>query len=181
MPRKSRRAVPIEVRLNSVSQLFQSLDPYPFRERDLDKDAEEFIVTWARGLPRDRPLEILVHLPKQEVEPERVAEIQSAIGRHFSYRAEEASQDLQELFAVGRLYLMIGLSVLTICTLAAQVADRVAAGHGWSKIIAEGLVILGWVTNWRPAEIFLFEWLPISRRRRLLRRLADARVIVRST
>jgi hypothetical protein len=179
--RGSRRAIPIEVRVNNVSQLFQSLDPYPFRDRDLDKDAEEFIVTWARGLPRERPLEILLHLPKQEAGAEQTAELQSAISRHFAYRSEEASQDLHELFAIGRIYLAIGLSILTLCMLMAQVVERVGAGANWSRIIAEGLVILGWVTNWRPAEILLFEWLPIARRRRLLRRLAAAHVIVRPT
>ena len=30
----------IELRVNKIAQLFHSLDPYPFRERDLDKDAE---------------------------------------------------------------------------------------------------------------------------------------------
>ena len=41
----------IELSVQEVAQLFESLDPYPFREKDLDKDAEEFIVGWARELP----------------------------------------------------------------------------------------------------------------------------------
>ena len=40
----------IEIRIDEIAQLFHSLDPFPFRERDLDKDAEEFIVGWAREL-----------------------------------------------------------------------------------------------------------------------------------
>jgi hypothetical protein len=43
----------IEIRIEKVSQLFHSLDPFPFREKDLDKEAEEFIVSWARELPSD--------------------------------------------------------------------------------------------------------------------------------
>ena len=53
----------IEIRIEDISQLFHSLDPFPFRERDLDDDAEEFIVSWARELPTDQPLKIIVHLP----------------------------------------------------------------------------------------------------------------------
>jgi hypothetical protein len=34
------------------------------------------------------------------------------------------------------------------------------------------------VALWRPAEIFLYEWLPIARRRALLARLARAEVTV---
>jgi hypothetical protein len=51
----------IELRIEELSQLFHSLDPFPFRERDLDKDAEEFIVGWARELPADQQLRIVIH------------------------------------------------------------------------------------------------------------------------
>ncbi|HEV2716906.1 MAG TPA: hypothetical protein VGU64_16700 [Terriglobales bacterium] len=34
----------IEISLNRLSQLFNSFDPSPFRERDLDQDAEDYIV-----------------------------------------------------------------------------------------------------------------------------------------
>ena len=40
----------IQLELKDIGQLFNSLDPSPFKERDLDRDAEEFIVGWAREL-----------------------------------------------------------------------------------------------------------------------------------
>jgi len=46
----------IELRIEEISQLFHTLDPFPFREKDLDADAEEFIVSWARELPPDQAL-----------------------------------------------------------------------------------------------------------------------------
>jgi hypothetical protein len=36
--------------------------------------------------------------------------------------------------------------------------------------------ILGWVTNWRAIELFLYRWWPITPRRRLRQRLAAASV-----
>ena len=54
----------IELRVNNVAQLFHTLDPFPFRERDLDKEAEEFIVGWARELSADRAIKIAVHYPE---------------------------------------------------------------------------------------------------------------------
>jgi hypothetical protein len=44
----ARAAAAIEIRIEKIDHLFQSFDPFPFREKDLDKDAEEFIVGWAR-------------------------------------------------------------------------------------------------------------------------------------
>ena len=38
----------IEIRVNDIAQLFHTLDPFPFRERDLADEAEDYIVSWAR-------------------------------------------------------------------------------------------------------------------------------------
>jgi hypothetical protein len=59
-------AAAIEIRIDKIDQLFHSFDPFPFREKDLDKDAEEFIVGWARELPADQPLRIIVQLPETQ-------------------------------------------------------------------------------------------------------------------
>ena len=52
----------IEVRVAELRQLFNAIDPSPFRERDLDPRAEEFVVDWSRDLPSDAPLALVVHL-----------------------------------------------------------------------------------------------------------------------
>ena len=40
------------------------MDPSPFREKDLAIEAEEFIVDWARELPKHEPLLLTIHLGK---------------------------------------------------------------------------------------------------------------------
>jgi hypothetical protein len=39
---------------------------------------------------------------------------------------------------------------------------------------------MGWVAMWRPIEIFLYDWWPISRRLRRLRHIATLPVEVRT-
>ena len=46
----------IEVRVAKLSQLFNAIDPSPFRERDLDPGAVDFIVGWGKDLPAGAPL-----------------------------------------------------------------------------------------------------------------------------
>ena len=41
----------IEVRVAELRQLFNAMDASPFRERDLDPDAEDLIVGWGRRSP----------------------------------------------------------------------------------------------------------------------------------
>ena len=46
----------IEVHVAELKQLFNSIDPSPFRNRDLDSEAEDFIVGWAKDLPGNAPI-----------------------------------------------------------------------------------------------------------------------------
>src|SRR5262249_24849893 len=46
----------IEIRLSRPQQLFNSLDPSPFHERDLDQDAEDYLVDSADEFPLKKPL-----------------------------------------------------------------------------------------------------------------------------
>ncbi len=85
----------IELRLRELAQLFDSFDPAPFHEKDLDRDAEEFIVSWAREFPVDAPLVLRLHLPRDQerFEPQRT--VQDAVRNYFAYRAELAGLEVR--------------------------------------------------------------------------------------
>jgi len=38
------------------------MDPSPFHERDIDDDAEEFIVSWAQEFPRRDPVSLVINV-----------------------------------------------------------------------------------------------------------------------
>lgn len=176
MSDSSTPATPIEVRVENVSQLFDTLDPFPFPERDLDSDAEEYIVGWARELPRDQPIKLIVHVASGKGSEQELELVAGALNRYFEYRAGIISRDLNELFRVGRTALLIGLSVLALCLAGAQFISRQMGETQFGRFIQESLIILGWVANWKPIETFLYDWWPLVRRRNLYRRLARAAV-----
>jgi hypothetical protein len=167
---------PIEIRIRNAGQLFHTLDPTPFRERDLDADVADYLIDWASELPRRQPLGICIHMPQDEAQQRDAAEIAQAIPNYFAYRAEQTTRELKELFRFGRTALLIGISVLALCIVTSRIAGRILGEAYYGGLIEQGLVILGWVANWRPLELFLYDWWPLVRRRRLYRRLADASV-----
>ncbi len=169
-------AASIELQVDEAAQLFNTLDPFPFRERDLDREAEEFIVGWARELPRTKPFRIVLHMPEKECKPETAAQLREALSRYFAYRADMVGRDLKEMFRVGRLSLLIGIAVLAACIAIAGFARQALGAGEVSRFVNESVVILGWVANWRPIEILLYDWWPLARRRNLFRRLAAAAV-----
>src|SRR6516165_1191240 len=91
----------IEVRIHEVSQIFNSFDPSPFTERDLDDDAEAYIVGWAREVDVQGPFRIIVHLATGEANKARQRDLGSAIRHYFAYRAGMLERDLSDLFRVG--------------------------------------------------------------------------------
>lgn len=170
---------PIEIRIKEVGQLFHSLDPLPFRERDLDAAVEEYVVGWARELPSSGPIEIVVHLPKGEAAREDAGQIAEAMRSYFTYRAAVVSGELKELFRIGRVSLLIGLGVLAACIVAGRLLGGVLGASYLGRFFDEGLIILGWVANWRPIQIFLYDWWPLAGRRQLYTRLANAVIELR--
>jgi hypothetical protein len=169
----------IEVRIRDLGQLFNTLDPSPFHERDLDDDAEEYIVSWARELPADEPISIVVHMPRSEAERAIERGLDTAISNYFAERAALLGRDLRELFRNGWRYLSIGVPVLIACLTASQLA-RASLGEGaMARALEESLIIVGWVANWKPLETFLYDWWPVKRRRDLYLRLSKARLSIK--
>ena len=163
-------AAVIEVNVAELRQLFNAIDPSPFRERDLDPKAEAFIVEWGREVPANVPLALRVHVAHPARHDDDVALLREAVRGYFGAQAESGRRRLRQLFRVGRISLMIGLAVLAACIVVAEVlADRLARFGG---ILDESLLIGGWVAMWRPLEIFLYDWWPIRTEIRLYERLA---------
>jgi len=169
----------IEISLSRLGQLFNSFDPSPFHERDLDQDAEEYIVGSAEEMARHRPLCLVVHLPADQLPNPAVTDLGTSIHNYFAYRAEGERRRLRLLFRDGRIALATGLTFLFCCVLVRELAFSFGTGAA-SDIVAEGMLIIGWVAMWRPLEIFLYEWVPIRRRCHTLEKLSKMRVIVQS-
>lgn len=166
----------IEIRVNNIAQLFHTLDPFPFREKDLADEAEDYIVGWAREMPGDRPIKIVVHIPDTESQANASSDLVEAFNRYFAGRAVVVQRDLNELFRIGRLSLAIGASILAVCLLLAHLAAGYLTDIAFKRLAEESFLILGWVANWRPLEIFLYDWWPLAHRRDLYHRLAVATV-----
>src|SRR5262245_6413756 len=168
----------IELNLRDVNQLFNTMDPSPFNERDLDHDAEEFIVSWARELPLADPLVLVVHLAALPHDRDAQEMIQEAIHHYFSYRLQLSRLEFRHLMKDGRKSLLIGVVFLAACLTIGNLFIGPGTGT-FSMIEREGFTIAGWVAMWRPMEIYLYDWWPLRRRQAILKKLSRMPVEVR--
>ena len=169
----------IEIHVAELKQLFDAIDPSPFRDRDLDPKAEEFIVGWAKDLPHDTSLALVVDLDREAGLPDEAAVLRDAIHEFFRHRAETYRRRLRELFRVGRTSLIIGLITLAAAIALGDFLANLMKGSRIGEIVRESLTIGGWVSMWRPLEVFLYDWWPIRNEARLSDRLAAMPVRIR--
>ena len=167
----------IELNVRDVSQLFNSMDPSPFHEKDLDHDAEEFIISWAQEFHRKEPLELVVHLEKfpSGREPKRL--IEDAVHNYFAYRTRLNRLEFRRLMKQGRTSLLVGLLFLSLCLLASDYLSSYRPGT-WLNVALQSLSIAGWVAMARPLEIYLYEWWPLRRRGQIFEKLSHIPVAV---
>lgn len=171
----------IEVHVAELKMLFNSIDPSPFRDKDLDPRAEEFIVGWSKDLPADAPLALLVYLDRPAVTSDEAAVLRDAIHEFFRQRAVAARRQLRQLFHIGRTSLLIGLAFLAMSIVAGNFVANRLRGGGFAEIVRESLVIGGWVAMWRPLEVFLYDWWPIRDEAKNFDRLATMPVRISYT
>jgi hypothetical protein len=169
----------IEIRLKEVRQLFHTLDPAPFREKDLDEGAEQYLIEACREAGARRPLRLVVHLPPAEAASGPARTLPEAIHNYFAYREHQLRVDIRRLLRYGVASLVIGLVFLVTCLAVrrALVARPVVVDRA---IVDEGLLILGWVAMWRPAEVLLYDWWPLWRRCTILHHLSTMPAEVRA-
>ena len=162
----------IRVHVAELRQLFNSIDPSPFRSRDLDPKAEEFIVGWAKEFGSSAHLALVVNIDRSAGLADEAAVLRDAIHEFFRQRAIGQRLRLRELLRVGRTSLAIGLVVLASAVAIGNFLASLMKGGDVGQILREMLFIGGWVSMWRPLEIFLYDWWPIREEARLSDRMA---------
>ena len=166
----------LALRVREISQLFNSMDPTPFLNKDLDPEANNFIETWASGYPPGSRFHITIHLEQWPTDGDPNEMLTAAVHNHFTYKADRTRSALKHLLQQGRMSLAIGIVFVTLCLLAADAIGKFA--YAGSSIAQESLTIIGWVAMWRPLEIFLYDWWPLQRQIRLYQRLSTAHIHV---
>ncbi|GAB3373041.1 hypothetical protein [Massilia agri] len=167
----------LELHVREAGQLFNSLDPSPFLNKDLDRTCEAYIESWALALPHESRLHLSIRVERLDSAEQTSELLSEAIHNYYGYKTELVRSELRQLLRQGRTSLAIGLAFVCACLLLAELAVTVMTGPARS-IIRESLTIIGWVAMWRPVQIFLYDWWPLKGRIRVFDNLSFARITV---
>lgn len=168
-------AASVSVHVRDLSQMFSSLDPSPFWDRDLDPNAAAFI----EDEFSDKRTAAAWHLNVHTQENAALAgDLQTAVENYYGRMATATRRELIEHRRMGHIALAVGLAVFLLSMTVRELLLR--AMETPPHVLDEGLIILGWIALWKPTEMLAYEWVPLTRKRRFYERLAGVRVAVRS-
>jgi hypothetical protein len=171
----------LELSIVDPMQLFNSMDPAPFHERDLDSEVVDYIVDWAQEVAPDAPLGLVVTLCHAAA-PERGAGlIRDAVHTSFQRRALAKRRALKRLLREGRISMVIGITFLALAIFVSDYLGGMITNKNYAWLVRESVVIGGWVALWHPLNIFLYDWWPIRAEKQLFERLAEMQVQVVNT
>lgn len=162
----------LDVHIDTEGQLFNSMDPAPFRRRELDAALVDYIIAFAEKAPADAALGLTIRLDSPPPDVDIEAVVADAVAENFRRRAADTRRQLARLFHDGRISLVIGVGFVALAIVIGEALSAYLAQSHYARVIVDTFVIGSWVALWHPVNIFLFEWWPIRREARLYDRLS---------
>jgi hypothetical protein len=173
----------LELYLDDTRQLFNSMDPAPFRERDIDPEAAQYILDWAYEVSGRKSLGLAVHLGRENTCGDTTTIVTQAVHEYFRGRAQASRKELKKLLRTGRITLVIALVFLSAVNGFSEFVSELIPHEGLFWLINESLLIAATVALCQPIAIFLYDWWPIRADARLYDRLSvmDVQVFCANT
>jgi len=180
MYKKENGSILIEIKLSSIAQLFNSFDPAPFHDKELDYAAEQYIVGIVKDFPSKTRFKIIIHLPQEFATGKDSQTIAPAIHNHFLYKMLVSEMEFRSHFRHGRSSLLIGLIFLMIALLARQLVSSLN-NHILVQLFADALLIIGWAAMWEPVTILLYELWPIIKMKKIYEKISTMEIDILSS
>jgi hypothetical protein len=133
-------------------------------EDELYEPGMDYMVSRLRGTRLTRRGQLVLALPPTTVQPDLAGTARRAIDRYCRHKILDSKRAMNELLWTGLKSLQVGVLFLASClVLAAAIARSNVEQGTLGDVLTQGLTIVGWVSLWRPVEIFLYEWWPLWR------------------
>lgn len=165
----------VRIVIKDIEQLFNSFDASPFIEKDLDDDAEEYIVSSFNEFPLKTRVNILIQMPSSQKGKFDEQNIKESIKHYFIYKNELEEDKIDLQIREGQKSLGIGLSFLTICLLTREYLLTLDSNFVW-HMLSEALMIFGWVAMWKPISNVLYDWWPMKQKERIYEKISKSEI-----
>jgi len=160
----------LALRVVDIAQIFNSMDPTPFLNKDIDPEAEAYIESWAAGFAPNSRFHIIVHAEQWPSDGDPTEMVTGAIHNHFSFKAQRARGMLKHFLKQGRISLVIGFVFVSLCLIAADAIAKLGTNTGLT-IARESLTIVAWGCHVATVADFFVRLVAVSAANSTIRKL----------
>jgi hypothetical protein len=164
----------IELAAPDYHHLFDNRDPAKFRLRDLDDDAVEYLLASTNEVTHSRLRKIRIYF-NQDEGAEIQTMVRESIHNYFSYEADLMDVKIGSTLKEGLKFLAIGLTFLSFSIVVSLIL-KPHTDSFFALFFKEGLLLLGWVSMWKPVNVFLYDWLPLRDLKTVYKKLSEVKI-----
>jgi hypothetical protein len=165
------------IRAPSVADLFDPFSTEALEDRPLREEVRERILRVWIDTRDERPEYLTVELPEGERRDEITPLVQAAVRNDLRAAYEASSKFLIFPARSERREAYVAFGFLVVCLVASSLFDKWTDNETVFVGISQGLVVLGWVAMWQPAQQ-LFQAISLWLSRNRYRELAEVPIEV---
>ncbi|MGI8507076.1 MAG: hypothetical protein ACR2MK_09815 [Solirubrobacteraceae bacterium] len=162
------------IRVASIDGLFAPLDARPIAERSLDEDVRLHLLDEWEDVREARPSTLTVYAPAGErsgTDEEAVSAAVRANLRAYTRRLRKADP----LSRRDRIAAWVGITIFLLSIVVSTLLDRVTSDVIVAGV-SQGIVVVGWVALWVPAQRVAVDVLPHHFARKRYAEMAEVEV-----
>jgi hypothetical protein len=159
------------IRVSSIDQLFWEFDGRPVADRTLSGDARWYLLDEWERVRNAEPSYLVVYAPESDRAGTDEDAVRSAIWTSLR-RSSGPLRRIDPLSRQEKVAATIGILFLLACVMASTAMDQ-ASENVFIEGLSQGILLVGWVALWRPAERFVVDVAPHMVNRRRFAEFAD--------
>ncbi|MGA1821897.1 MAG: hypothetical protein ACMUIG_05165 [Thermoplasmatota archaeon] len=166
----SSNAFIIKVSIRSYKDIFNDLDPAPFRKRDLDPDLRTYLEDSSIDIPLKNKISLQFSASEQIKDREKEKKVILGLKTYFQFIIRTFQKEISHEYRKGGVYIICSFVLLLL----AYYLSSIIPDHFLLITLVEGLFIGGWVFLWEAIAVVVFKNREIRLKLKRYRRLNKA-------
>ena len=160
----------ISVAIGNYADIFNELDPAPFRKRDLNQNLRDYLEDSSSDIPLKYNIILQFNISVEAMDPDKEEKIRSGLKTYFKFVRDLLRNRISQSYKKSSIYVFSSFLLLSLSYL---LRTTMIAGLFFT-ILVEGITIGGWVFLWEAISTFAFRNREVRGNYRHYKRFADA-------
>jgi hypothetical protein len=161
----------IAAAIDKYTDIFNELDPAPFKKRDLDHDLRVFLEECSSDIPLKHRIILQFNVLNETPDAKKEERIVFGLKTYFSFVERQLNREIRKSYQKSALYVAIALLLLFIAYSLHTVSQGVVVSTA-----LEAITIGGWVFLWEAISTFAFKKRDTKSKRKHYKRFISAQI-----